>query len=64
MSNAFDRAGFEASVLYSDEDYEPYGYVSPQLAPVAGAAGHGSICPYEREIEEAVLHKLDAYPGC
>jgi hypothetical protein len=64
MSNGLHHTGFEESILYSDDDYEPYGYVSPQLEPVSGSAANSSSCPYEREIEAAVLRRLDAYPGC
>jgi len=64
MSNAFNHSGFEESILYSDEDYEPYGYVSPQTVLDSHTSGHSSPCPYEREIKAAVLRQLDAYPGC
>ena len=63
MSNTFNRSGFEESILYSDEDYEPYGYVSPQTVQGSETSGYSSPCPYEREIEAAVLRRLDAYPG-
>lgn len=64
MRNAFDREGFEESILYSDDDYEPYGYVSTQLALHTEAATSSRFGPYEREIEAAVLRQLDVYPGC
>jgi len=64
MSNAFNRPGFDESVLYSDDDYEPYGYGSPQLLPAEVQAAYARFGPYEREIEAAVLRRLDAYPGC
>jgi hypothetical protein len=62
MTEAFDRMGFEESVLYSDDDYEPYGYVTVQ--PAAEAATQPCLGPFEREVEAAVLRQLDAYPGC
>jgi len=34
MSNTFDHPGYEESISYSNDDYEPYGYVSPRLLPV------------------------------
>lgn len=64
MSNSFNRSGFEESVLYSNDDYEPYGYASPQVASTYEGAGYAITCPYEREIEAAVLRRLDSYPGC
>ena len=66
MSNANHRRGFEESVLFSDDDYEPYGYASPQLLPVAVATpgAYAKLGPYEREIEAAVLRRLECYPGC
>lgn len=67
MSNALHHPGFEESVLYSDDDYEPYGYNSPRLTSTTEAtqsALWSRFGPYEREIEAAVLRKLDFYPGC
>jgi hypothetical protein len=34
MNDHYDPAGFADSVLDSYEDYEPYGFVAPQLMPV------------------------------
>ncbi len=39
------------------------GYVSPQLASGFQAAGYAGSYPYEREIEAAVLRRLETYPG-
>jgi hypothetical protein len=66
MSDAMNRPGFEESILYSDDDYEPYGYVSPQVVAAAEAQQpvYSRYGPYEREIEAAVLRRLEAYPGC
>ena len=68
MSNAFHRPGYEESVLYSDDEFEPYGYASPALAKVGGAQqrvdAYSRFGPYEREIEAAVLRRLETYPGC
>jgi len=64
MSKAFNRPGFEESILYSDDDYEPYGYGSPQLAAAEMQAVYSRSGPYEREIEAAVLRNLEACPGC
>lgn len=62
MSNTFNRSGFEESILYSDEDYEPYGFVSPQAVQGRDKSAHSSSRPYEREIEAAVLRRLGSYP--
>ena len=64
MTNAYNRPGFEESVLYSDDDYEPYGYASPELAQAEIQPAYSRFGPFEREIEAAVLRRLDAYPGC
>lgn len=62
MTNAIIRTGFEESILYSDDDYEPYGYVSPQLATGLESVGNWNH-PYERQIEAAVLRRLDGCTG-
>ena len=43
MTHFFDRSAFEVSILDSAEDYEPYGFLSPQLA------GHGAAGIYPTE---------------
>jgi len=65
MSNVINRMGYEESILYSDDDYEPYGYASPRVAQVAETEpAYSHFGPHEREIEAAVLRGLDTYPGC
>ena len=64
MRRARPRTRFQESILYSDEDHEPYVYVSPQPTTWLDSAGFSGSCTYEREIEAAVLRRLDTYPGC
>jgi hypothetical protein len=33
MNDHFDQAGFADSILDSYDDFEPYGFVTPQLRP-------------------------------
>ena len=68
MRHTIDHRGFEESVLYSNEDFEPYGFTAIELVPVTNAArdsgGASRLGPYERAIEAAVLRRLDTYPNC
>ena len=64
MSNAYDRTAFEDAILYSDDDYEPYGFVTTQCEIGRDTSDGSSFGPYEREIEAAVLKRLEAYTGC
>ena len=63
MSNTFHRSGFEESILYSDEDYEPYGYVSSQTRQVSNTSDYTRSRRYEREVEASVLCRLDNLVG-
>ncbi|MEA3278969.1 MAG: hypothetical protein U9Q81_27485 [Pseudomonadota bacterium] len=61
MTYAFNQAGFETSILNSDDDFEPYGFVAPQLASAGfehqpGRTGFGT---HHRVIEAAVLRGLE-----
>jgi hypothetical protein len=64
MSDLFDQTGFEDSILNSNDDYEPYGYVAPQLMP----AGAGMVTErrnpiHHRIIEAELLSQCDSV-GC
>jgi hypothetical protein len=64
MKAAFDQAGFEDSILNSYEDYEPYGFVSPQLIPV-GATTHPASRDYGRDrVIESDLLAQCSMVGC
>ena len=60
MSNPFEHPGYEESILYSNDDYEPYGYVAPQLLSVSDAGLHTArLGNHERVIEAALLQKFE-----
>jgi hypothetical protein len=60
MSTSHDPNGYDASILCCDQDDEPYGHaVSPRLAVVTESAAGSRFGPFEREIEAAVLRRLD-----
>jgi hypothetical protein len=65
MSHPFDTAAFEDSILNSNDDYEPYGF----LASHAVAAAHGRphvdrrFGIHARAIEASVLDNFDSV-GC
>jgi hypothetical protein len=63
MHHPHDRAGFEDSVLHSNQDFEPYGYGQARLATLEEAAQR--LQPWQpagyardRVIEAAVLADL------
>jgi hypothetical protein len=67
MTHSFDRSAFEVSILNSAEDYEPYGFFSPQLAG-HGAAGSTTgidarFGGHARVIEGYLLDDFDSV-GC
>lgn len=64
MYDSFDQAGFEDSVLNSQDDFEPYGYAVPQLMPIS-AARHTSFrqAVYDRVIEAEILSQ-STMVGC
>lgn len=64
MSNVYDRTAFEDAILYSDDDYEPYGYATPQLEIGTDTPNGSRFEPYKREIEAAILKRLESYCGC
>ena len=49
-----DQPGYSDSVLESSEDYEPYGYVSPELQPI-GEVNAGRNTAFDRVIEAQLL---------
>ena len=66
MYDTFDQAGFEDSVLNSQDDFEPYGYAAPQLLPVAAAVQQGNSwrrLAHERVIEAEILSQ-SSMVGC
>lgn len=67
MKDGFTCPGYDNAVLYSDDDYEPYGYTSLQLAPVEESGERKETDrsgDFEREIEAAVLSRLGGDTGC
>lgn len=65
MIKRFNRPGFEESILHSDDDFEPYGFVSLDLqASGTESPGHIGSSPFVREIEAAVLRRLNTDADC
>ena len=54
MSDHYDAAGYEVCVLDSSEDYEPYGYLSPELRQ-AELVTQPRNSAFERVIEAQLL---------
>ena len=49
-----DQPGYSDCVLESSEDYEPYGYVSPELQPATGLDARRNTA-FDRVIEAQLL---------
>lgn len=59
MRHIADQPGFEDAILNSDDDYEPYGYVTP--LPVSMETSHHSRirnAAHDRVIEAQLLRHL------
>lgn len=54
MSDHYDAAGYEESVLSSGDDYEPYGYLPPELRQ-AEFTSQPRNAAFERVIEARLL---------
>jgi len=64
MSNPFDHPGYEESISYSNDDYEPYGYASPRLLPVADAVFTStSSRSHERAVEALLSQRSEILFG-
>ena len=58
MSNTFEQSGYQASILTSNEDYEPYGYDSARIqSTVDGNRASAYARSHERMIEVALFQK-------
>ena len=64
MHDQYDQAGFEDSILYSDDDYEPYGYDARQLMPIGAAIGVGKSPVVRDRVIEAELLNQSTMVGC
>ena len=51
-------AGYEESILHSQDDFEPYGFSEPRLQSAVPATGEQSVDPFEPIIGGAVLRGL------
>ena len=62
MRHPYDCAGFDEAILRSDDDFEPYGFVQPQLAACDTLSRRDSQRPahFNRVIEAAALRQLRA----
>lgn len=62
MIDAYDDAGFDDCVLNSEDDYEPYGFATPDLFPGdpeedAAYADAQRACR-EDDLDDAALERL------
>ena len=64
MNDHFDEAGFADSVLNSHEDFEPYGFVAPQVGPATAAYPAARKDGLRERVIEAELLSHCSMVGC